>query len=91
MKVTPEMVERALGALTEASLLTEARGRMRVALEAALAPLPDEPGWFAINNYAQRAKAAEAKLAKVQSELDEGEPMDDSEWRRTLRAILDAP
>jgi len=36
-----------------------------------------------------RIAELEAKLAQVRDEIDEPEPMNDADWRRTLRAILD--
>lgn len=91
MKVTPEMVRRALDAWGEArdDGIVEDWAPMHLALEAALADVP-EPGPVAVQNFirgkleSERADRAEAKLKKVRAWF-ETFPHNN----KTLRVILD--
>lgn len=86
LRVTDEMIERAADAMVMINKQASWVDLARRALEAALADVPER----SFSADAQRAlRAAEAKLAKVREELDQNEPMNDPDWRRTLRAILD--
>ncbi len=79
MKVTGEMVERAFAALGGHSQPDVLRQALNIALEAALKNVPDGYRWMAeaYNSdvegmrHEERAKAAEAKLAKVRAHAEE--------------------
>ncbi len=81
MKITNEMVERA-----EAQWEHGSRD-MRLALEAALADVPEiEAQWY---EHKERADAAETKLAKVREWLDNMHWTVRGDDRTELQAILE--
>lgn len=99
MRVTDEMVERFLENLAQGPIgdRADARAVLEATLEHVNEPQLEAAEYRRLwtqccesrNAACERADAAEAKLAALREELDQNEPMNDPDWRRTLRAILD--